>query len=143
MRVQAQRPVEGPEGTRLASQAFEAINEAVRSAAADTLPLVAQLIPLTLQKLTGTLAMAAAAPDARERQSEMQARAVSFMSRVLRVLWLSDVMSMPRWPWRPPRARTRGRRETLDSNRVCVRGEDFIMLTAAVAAPVHESGVRV
>ena len=103
MGVQAQRPVEGPEGTRLASQAFEAINEAVRSAAADTLPLVAQLIPLTLQKLTGTLAMAAAAPDARERQSEMQARAVSFMSRVLRALWLSDVMSVPRWPWRPPR----------------------------------------
>ncbi len=66
--------MEGPEGTRLASQAFEAINEAVRSAAGDTLPLVAQLIPLTLQKLNGTLAMAAAAPDARERQSEMQAR---------------------------------------------------------------------
>ena len=72
--AQAQRPVEGPEGTRLASQAFEAINEAVRSAAADTLPLVGQLIPLTLQKLNATLAMAAAAPDARERQSEMQAR---------------------------------------------------------------------
>ncbi|KAK9837148.1 hypothetical protein WJX81_006220 [Elliptochloris bilobata] len=68
----AQRPVEGPEGTRLASQAFEAINEAVRSAAADTVPLVVQLIPLTLQKLNATLAMAAAAPDARERQSEMQ-----------------------------------------------------------------------
>ena len=75
--------MEGPEGTRLASQAFEAINEAVRSAAADTLPLVAQLIPLTLQKLTGTLAMAAAAPDARERQSEMQARPLSCMLRVL------------------------------------------------------------
>ena len=66
--------MEGPEGTRLASQAFEAINEAVRSAAADTLPLVGQLIPLTLQKLNATMAMAAAAPDARERQSEMQAR---------------------------------------------------------------------
>lgn len=72
--AQAQRPEEGPEGTRLASQAFEAINEAVRSAAADTLPLVGQLIPLTLQKLKATMAMAAAAPDARERQSEMQAR---------------------------------------------------------------------
>ena len=66
--------MEGPEGTRLASQAFEAINEAVRSAAADTLPLVGQLIPLTLQKLNATMAMAAAAPDARERQSELQAR---------------------------------------------------------------------
>lgn len=134
--------MEGPEGTRLASQAFEAINEAVRSTAADTLPLVAQLIPLTLQKLTGTLAMAAAAPDARERQSEMQARAVSFMSRALSVLWPSDVMSVPRWPWRPPRARTRCRRET-GLNRVCVRVADFTMLTVAVAAPVHESGIRV
>ena len=84
--------MEGPEGTRLASQAFEAINEAVRSAAADTLPLVGQLIPLTLQKLNATMAMAAAAPDARERQSELQARHpwAHASKQILFLTWRAD-----------------------------------------------------
>ena len=45
----------GQEGEQqLQLHAFEAINELVRSAAGDTLPLVAQLLPLALQKLAST-----------------------------------------------------------------------------------------
>ena len=45
----------GQEGeSQLQLHAFEAINELVRSAAADTLPVAAQLLPLILQKLAAT-----------------------------------------------------------------------------------------
>ena len=71
---QAQRQAGEQEAARLQAQAFEAINDAVRSASADTLPLVGQLIPLMLSKLGATFSMPAAAPDERERQSELQVR---------------------------------------------------------------------
>ena len=45
------------EGARLQLQAFEAINEVVRSASPDTLPLVGQLIQALLDKLASTLRM--------------------------------------------------------------------------------------
>ena len=48
---QASRPAEQAEQTRLQTQAFEAINEVVRSSAADTTPMVVQLIPLVVGKL--------------------------------------------------------------------------------------------
>ena len=45
----------GQEGEQqLQLHAFEAINELVRSAAGDTLPVVAQLLPLALQKLAAS-----------------------------------------------------------------------------------------
>lgn len=45
----------GQEGEQqLQLHAFEAINDLVRSAAGDTLPVVAQLLPLALQKLTAS-----------------------------------------------------------------------------------------
>jgi hypothetical protein len=60
------------EGTRLQAQAFEAINEVVRCASPDTLPMVGQLIPLMINKLNETLQAQAATSEALERQSEIQ-----------------------------------------------------------------------
>ena len=62
------------EGTRLQTAAFEAINDVVRVATADTLPLVVQLIPLFISKLSSTLHLQAASAESTERQSEIQAR---------------------------------------------------------------------
>lgn len=70
--MQAQRQGEPQEVARLQAQAFEAINDAVRSASADTLPLVAQLIPLMLSKLGSTFQAPANSAEERERQSELQ-----------------------------------------------------------------------
>ena len=57
---------------KLQMQSFEAINEVVRSASHDTVPLVAQLIPLFLSKLAA--ALGAPSPlDAGDRTSELQA----------------------------------------------------------------------
>lgn len=74
--MQAQRQGEPAEVARLQAQAFEAINDAVRSASADTLPLVAQLIPLMLSKLGSTFQAPVNSADERERQSELQVRGV-------------------------------------------------------------------
>lgn len=55
------------------TQAFEAINEVVRASAADTTPMVVQLIPLVVGKLQETLHMnTAGSAEAAERQSEIQ-----------------------------------------------------------------------
>ncbi len=62
------------ESTRLQAQAFEAINEVVRCASPDTLPMVGQLIPLMINKLNETLAQQPGNPEEVERQSEIQAR---------------------------------------------------------------------
>lgn len=67
--MQADRP---SGGMRLQTAAFEAINELVRQATNDTLPLVVQLVPVFIQRLSSTLQMQAAAADASERQSEVQ-----------------------------------------------------------------------
>ena len=71
---QASRPAEQAEQTRLQTQAFEAINEVVRSSAADTTPMVVQLIPLVVGKLQETLGMnpGGGSAEAAERQSEIQ-----------------------------------------------------------------------
>ena len=55
---------------QLQLQAFEAFNEMVRSAAADTLPTVQQLIPVMLKSLTATLQ--AGPSTSMERQSDLQ-----------------------------------------------------------------------
>lgn len=68
--MQAARP---SGGARLQTQAFEAINEVVRCASPDTLPMVGQLIPLMINKLNETLATAPDSAEASERQSEIQA----------------------------------------------------------------------
>ncbi|KAK9806952.1 hypothetical protein WJX72_008531 [[Myrmecia] bisecta] len=67
----AQRTCDVQEQSRLQLQAFEGINEVVRSASADTLPLVGQLIPLMLGKLGATFQQAAD-PNLKERNSELQ-----------------------------------------------------------------------
>jgi importin subunit beta-1 len=69
----AARPADLAEQTRLQTQAFEAINEVVRASAADTTPMVVQLIPLVVSKLNETLHMnTAGSMEAAERQSEIQ-----------------------------------------------------------------------
>jgi hypothetical protein len=58
---QANRPVDVGQQydlLRLQTQAFEAINEMVRSASSDTVPLVGHLIPVVLQKLATTMGAA-------------------------------------------------------------------------------------
>ena len=55
-------------------QAFEAINEVVRYASADTLQMVVQLIPLMITKLNQTLSLQTTTADSKERQSELQVR---------------------------------------------------------------------
>ena len=57
---------------RLQAQAFEAINDSVRSASTDTLPLVAHLVPLMLAKLGSTMQTPITSIDEHERQSELQ-----------------------------------------------------------------------
>ena len=69
--LQSEKP---SEGTRLQTSAFEAINDVVRVATADTLPLVVQLIPLFIGKLSSTLHLQANTAEAMERQSELQVR---------------------------------------------------------------------
>ena len=70
---QASRPADAAEQTRLQTQAFEAINEVVRHSAADTTPMVVQLIPLVVSKLMETVQMnTAGSAEAEERQSEIQ-----------------------------------------------------------------------
>lgn len=70
--MQASRPADAAEQTRLQTQAFEAINEVVRASAADTTPMVVQLIPLLVGKLQETLHMQGGGLEAAERQSEIQ-----------------------------------------------------------------------
>ena len=60
------------EGSRLQLQAFEAINEVVRSASSDTLPLVGQLIQALLDKLGSTLRMQVTSSETREHQNDLQ-----------------------------------------------------------------------
>ncbi|PSC75516.1 importin subunit beta-1-like [Micractinium conductrix] len=68
----ASRPADAAEQTRLQTQAFEAINEVVRASAADTTPMIVQLIPLVVGKLGETLHMGSGGGEAAERQSEIQ-----------------------------------------------------------------------
>lgn len=59
--MQANKPVDTSQQfdlLRLQTQAFEAINELVRSASNDTLPLVGHLIPVVLQRLALTMSSA-------------------------------------------------------------------------------------
>ena len=64
----------GNEGEpQLQLQAFEAINEMVRSASENTLPVVQQLIPIMLQRLQGTLqGISSTSAPPPERQSDLQ-----------------------------------------------------------------------
>lgn len=68
----ARSDVDPTEQIRLQTQAFEAVNEAVRSAGRDTEPMVAQLIQVMLGKLSETIATPAPNADALERRSEQQ-----------------------------------------------------------------------
>lgn len=88
----AGRHAEQAEQTRLQTQAFEAINEVVRASAADTTPMVVQLIPLVVGKLNETLQMnTGGSVEASERQSEIQGLLCG-MTQVI-VQKLSDVDS--------------------------------------------------
>ena len=74
LHAQAQRQGSEQEVARLQAQAFEAINDSVRSASTDTLPLVAHLVPLMLTKLGSTMQTPITSVDEHERQSELQVR---------------------------------------------------------------------
>ncbi len=69
------------DGSRLQLQAFEAINEVVRSASPDTLPLVGQLIQALLDKLASTLRMQVASSEAKEHQKDLQVQCLNTPTR--------------------------------------------------------------
>lgn len=68
----AARPAEVNEQARLQTQAFEAINEVVRSSATDVVPMVVQLLPLFIGKLRESCQAQPQSAEAAERQSEIQ-----------------------------------------------------------------------
>lgn len=72
------------EGSRLQLQAFEAINEVVRSASSDTLPLVGQLIQALLDKLASTFRMQIISTEAREHQNDLQVQLLSFNFSIMK-----------------------------------------------------------
>eukprot|EP00250_Pteridium_aquilinum_P006489 c16400_g1_i2 orf=255-2879(+) len=59
--------------SRLRAAAYETLNEIVRCSTDDTAPIVAQLVPVVMQKLGNTLDMQVASSDDREKQTEVQA----------------------------------------------------------------------
>lgn len=73
---------------RLQTQAFEAVNEMVRSASDDTLPLVGHLIPFVLEKIASTLDPGASA--AIDKPGDLQARPPQFFEFKFRILNLSS-----------------------------------------------------
>lgn len=79
--TQAARPCEPHEADKLQQAAFVAIQEVVRSAASDALPLVGHLIPVVLAKLHETLTMVVNSAEDRERQSELQVRGFMQLER--------------------------------------------------------------
>lgn len=78
------------EGARLQLQAFEAINEVVRSASPDTLPLVGQLIQALLDKLASTLRMQVTSSEAKEHQKDLQGLLCGVLQVVIQKLSESD-----------------------------------------------------
>lgn len=75
--LQANRPVEVAQQydlLRLQTQAFEAINEMVRSASTDTLPLVGHLIPVVLERIAATMDPAAA--GGKDKPGDLQVRSL-------------------------------------------------------------------
>lgn len=86
----AARPADLSEQIRLQTQAFEAINDVVQSSAADTVPMVVQLIPLMIGKLNETLHMPAATAEAAEKQSELQGLLCGVIQVIVRKLTESD-----------------------------------------------------
>lgn len=78
--MQAQRA--GQEGeAQLQLQAFEAINEMVRYASQDTLPVVQQLVLVILQRLAQTVQPAATQAVSQERLSDLQVCNPAFFLR--------------------------------------------------------------
>eukprot|EP00899_Mesostigma_viride_P011808 jgi/Mesvir1/20628/Mv14854-RA.1 len=63
---------EDTDDTRLRSAAYESLNEVVRCAAEDTVPVLAHIVPLVMDKLNRTLEMQILSNNDREKQSELQ-----------------------------------------------------------------------
>ena len=78
------------EAVRVQTQAFEAINEVVRSSAADTTPMVVQLIPVIVGRLGGTLQMGTHSAEAAEKQSEVQGLLCGVLQVIVQKLSDSD-----------------------------------------------------
>eukprot|EP00898_Chlorokybus_atmophyticus_P004073 jgi/Chlat1/4667/Chrsp3S05614 len=81
---------EDAQETRLRAAAYETLNEVVRCSAPDTVPTVAQLIPVIMQKLDETLQMQTLSADDRERQSELQGLLCGVLQVVIQKLGARD-----------------------------------------------------
>eukprot|EP00250_Pteridium_aquilinum_P008453 c17955_g1_i1 orf=321-2942(+) len=77
--------------SRLRASAYETLNEVVRCSAEDTAPVVAQLVPIILQKLSLTLEMQVTSSEDREKQTEVQALLCGVLQVILQKLSASEL----------------------------------------------------
>ena len=77
----------------LLSSAYEAINALISSAAKDTWPVVAQLIPVFIQQLESTLVSTALSATDREKQNEVQALLCGAMQTIIQRLDEATVLT--------------------------------------------------
>ena len=77
----------------LLSSAYEAINALISSAAKDTWPIVAQLIPVFIKQLENTLVSTALSATDREKQNEVQALLCGAMQTIIQRLDEATVLT--------------------------------------------------
>lgn len=76
--------------SRLRASAYETLNEVVRCSTEDTAPIVMQLVPVIMQKLSHTLEMQIVSSDDREKQSELQALLCGVLQVIIQKLGASE-----------------------------------------------------
>lgn len=76
--------------SRLRASAYETLNEIVRCSTDDTASIVAQLVPVVMQKLSSTLDMQVNSSDEREKQTEVQALLCGVLQVIVQKLGSSE-----------------------------------------------------
>ncbi|KAH7293167.1 hypothetical protein KP509_28G014800 [Ceratopteris richardii] len=76
--------------SRLRASAYETLNEIVRCSTEDTAPVIAQLLPVIMQKLNSTLDMQLNSSDDREKQNEVQALLCGVLQVIVQKLGSSE-----------------------------------------------------
>lgn len=75
---------------RLQTQAFEAINEMVRSASTDTVPLVGHLLPVVLERIAATMDPATA--GAKDKPGDLQVFFQPLLSKAKHMLYVIGLL---------------------------------------------------
>ena len=76
--------------SRLRASAYETLNEIVRCSTEDTAPIVVQLVPVVMQKLSNTFDMQVVSSDDREKQTEVQALLCGVLQVIVQKLGASE-----------------------------------------------------